>query len=129
MNDHRRIRLFPGTPGLCRFCGQPVLDRRTGQPSRRRMWHNAEKYPDEPPCLQTYTLSFQQFLRPKVWERDHGICAACGLYDDDWEADHIRPRVDGGSVTLDNVQTLCRIHHRHKTARENSARKRKHESR
>lgn len=39
-----------------------------------------------------------------------------------WEADHIVPIVDGGALTIDNVQTLCATCHRAKTAREATAR-------
>lgn len=80
-----------------------------------------------------------------VFDRDNGVCARCGLdcekakrvywaildspaqwfYADLinivegrslWEADHINERANGGSDSLDNLQTLCRNCHRVKSA-------------
>ncbi len=57
-----------------------------------------------------------RLLRRKVFERDHGICAQCGLYDPKWEADHILELWEGGKDVLENMQTLCRRHHKSKTS-------------
>ncbi len=57
-----------------------------------------------------------RLLRHKVFERDHGICAQCDLYDPKWEADHVQELWEGGKDVLENMQTLCRRHHRDKTS-------------
>jgi len=54
-------------------------------------------------------------LRAQVFERDQGRCAVCDIYDAKWEADHIQALWQGGSDTLDNLQTLCRRHHLEKS--------------
>lgn len=65
--------------------------------------------------------------RRLAWERDRGRCAECGTQDEHldgaWEADHIKPCVDGGDP-LDpaNIQTLCLPCHHAKTAGENQDR-------
>lgn len=72
--------------------------------------------------------------RYKVWERDHGVCAICkqdsvaGKFhrngsprdnrphgtSDLWQADHIKPVVEGGGECgLANLRTLCtECHHK-----------------
>ncbi len=57
-----------------------------------------------------------RLLRHKVEERDHGICAQCGLYDAKWEADHKTELWEGGEDVLENMQTLCRRCHKRKTS-------------
>jgi 5-methylcytosine-specific restriction endonuclease McrA len=56
-----------------------------------------------------------KLLRAKVLDRDSGICAKCGRYDPKWQADHIVDLQFYGRDALDNLQTLCRIHHAEKT--------------
>ncbi len=56
-----------------------------------------------------------RFLRAKVFERDQGVCATCGLYDARWIHDHIVELWEGGADTLENSQTLCRRHSDEKT--------------
>jgi 5-methylcytosine-specific restriction protein A len=56
--------------GVCRWCGLPIL-RPDGRPDRRRRWH--------PACVETYKLCWPGHARVRVKERDHGICAGCGL--------------------------------------------------
>lgn len=70
---HRR----PPTPhwnspsGQCRWCGTPILDA-SGAPNLRRNWH--------PECVTTYRLATGSEQQRRVcWERDSGICAACGV--------------------------------------------------
>lgn len=57
----------------------------------------------------------RKHLRDKVYERDEGRCAVCAVYDAHWEADHIHEIWAGGPDDIDNLQTLCRRHHREKT--------------
>lgn len=89
-----------------------------------------------PDCLETYlTATRPNHLRQRVWERDHGVCAACGVqcrhYRRDltrpaWEADHIIPLIDAPRDvwfwTLANVRTLCEKCHTRITAEQNAAR-------
>lgn len=87
---------------------------------RVRKWH--------PWCVKAYMLRNNSGqTRSYVWRRDAGKCAVagCGQGDDGsirrhgcWEADHIVPLVDGGSFEMENLQTLCRGHHKEKTRRE-----------
>ncbi len=51
-------------------------------------------------------------LRYAVLERDGFRCVACGAVPDsrhriNLEIDHKKPRAEGGTTTLDNLQTLC----------------------
>src|SRR5688572_16171970 len=65
-------------------------------------------------------------LRAQVLTRDGYRCVACGYAPWPWylseagtmRVDHIVPRVAGGSDTLDNLQTLCRVCHAAKTKAE-----------
>ena len=56
-----------------------------------------------------------KLLRKRVFERDQGVCAQCGVYDAKWQHDHILELWNGGKDTLENSQTLCRRHHLEKT--------------
>lgn len=102
--------------GTCRWCGDAIL-RDDGTPNRRRNWH--------PECVEEYKNSWPHEWRRAVGERDGGVCAACPAGTpphERWEADHVLPLIDGGDWSLGNAQTLCRAHHREKTAAENSRR-------
>jgi 5-methylcytosine-specific restriction endonuclease McrA len=61
-------------------------------------------------------------LKKLVEERDHGICAVCGIYDAKWESDHIHEIWASGPDDIDNLQTLCRRHHQDKTAEQTGRR-------
>lgn len=72
--DHRRPYLGPEyhrpQKGTCRWCAEPILDK-DGKLSKRRTWHTA--------CAEAYMLATDSSRqRRAVWERDLGICAACG---------------------------------------------------
>ena len=70
-------------------------------------------------------------MRLKVFERDKGICAACGFdtmrlarkpwargTGHLWQADHIIPVIEGGGECgLDNYRTLCTDCHKAETAK------------
>lgn len=60
-----------GTPGSCRWCGDPIL-RPDGQPDRRRTWH--------PDCVTAYQLAagWPDVIRRIAWRQDQGVCRACG---------------------------------------------------
>lgn len=50
---------------VCRWCRKPVE-------GRRRVWH--------PECVDAYLIRHDgSYARSKVEERDHGVCARCGL--------------------------------------------------
>jgi hypothetical protein len=51
---------------LCRLCKKPC-------PSGERQWCSEE-------CLRTYlTISDGNYVRAKLFERDRGVCALCGV--------------------------------------------------
>ena len=47
-------------------------------------------------------------IRWKVWERDNFPCQYCGARHY-LSVDHIIPESKGGTLTLDNLQTLCKL--------------------
>lgn len=72
--DHRRPYLGPEyhkpQKGTCRWCAEPILDK-DGNPNKRRTWHTA--------CAEAYLIATDSgSQRRAVWQRDLGICAACG---------------------------------------------------
>lgn len=105
----------------CRGCGGDV-------PAGRRSWCGDA-------CVERHRIAnWQGYARQRVWERDRGRCASCGLADGDfhgpvknahlragntmlscpflpWEADHIVPLIEGGDGTMENLRTLCRPCH------------------
>ena len=118
-----------GSP-LCRWCRGPV--------QKPRLTFCSDD------CVREFTIrTSPSAARRYVEERDHGVCALCGLDTEAlrnklqrlsgedqaalwrrhfgglkrrwhlWEADHIRPVVEGGGQAgLDNYRTLClRCHH------------------
>lgn len=55
----------------------------------------------------------------------YGCCAGCGRHVasyEKWEADHIKPLVEGGADELENMQPLCPQCHAAKSGGENRAR-------
>ena len=89
-------------------------------------WPRVKKW--HPWCVVAYMLRNNPGqTRWYVYKRDKGACAVqgCDHAKPDtqgrygyWEADHIAPLVDGGSFEMENLQTLCRDHHKQKTSRE-----------
>jgi 5-methylcytosine-specific restriction protein A len=84
-----------------------------------------------PACVDAWRIKTDPaHLRRMVWERDHGVCALCGLdtcadmrqkrcgaTGDRWQADHIVPVIEGGGECgLDNLRTLCTACHKRATA-------------
>ena len=57
-----------------------------------------------------------QIIRYNLFELDGGHCRNCGVYDENWQADHITPvSMGGGACSLENFQTLCNDCHKEKT--------------
>ncbi|MCE5329628.1 HNH endonuclease [bacterium] len=55
-------------------------------------------------------------MREELFKRDNGFCSTCGVYNDNWQADHILPvSKGGGACNLDNFQTICPHCHKIKT--------------
>jgi len=101
--------LFPSILGKCACgCGEEL----TG---RKKKWYSSE-------CN---TKAYDKFtilkgnngaIRKEVFKRDSGYCYHCGVFDEDWEADHIHPvHQGGGACDLTNFQTLCIDCHKDKT--------------
>ena len=58
--------------------------------------------------------------------RRNPLCALClaeGKFTEALEWDHVLPLADGGGETADNLQGLCRAHHRAKTIEEDKQRR------
>lgn len=110
--------------GACGMCGT-VLE------GRRRSWCSSW-------CEDLAAIcSTSAAARVYLWSRDRGVCAHCppdtppwprhtldpgGV--NGWEVDHIVALIDGGAYTPDNLQTLCVVHHRLKSAGEARCRRR-----
>lgn len=91
-------RLQPEQDGkkLCKVCHAPLPPRRWAYCSDE-CWHR----------------NSPSIMRSKVWKRDRGVCALCGLdtktVECRWEADHIVPVAEGGGLCgLDGYRTLCK---------------------
>ena len=123
-------RSVAGNP-LCRWCSSEVIAKR-----RRTFCSDA--------CVHAWKLRTDPaYLREKVFERDKGVCAQCGVdteamrrdkrkldyrarrqFEKDWgdrrhlwDADHIVPVVEGGGeCDLANMRTLCLKCHKLATA-------------
>lgn len=144
MRYAQRHRVPPKPPwynkvsrGTCRWCNEPIV-LPDGSPDRRRHWH--------PWCVRQYQwIFFPQVTARIIFERDEGICRACGkllarrcrltrserhpyrhVPSEPFEVDHIIPLVDHPGDPEDpwaawrfaNLQLLCVPCHKAKTARE-----------
>jgi hypothetical protein len=111
-------------------------------PNRRR-WHRGEPW-EATNCLLLYKVTvFPRMAAVLLVERDGPNCACCGhplsglagyapharrgtvgrwSPGRPWEVDHRIPLIDGGAFTIDNLQLLCNVCHRVKTAREAASR-------
>ena len=107
-------------PGAgCRRCGGAV-------PKGRRTFCGKD-------CVHEHRIRTDPgYVRLKVFERDRGVCAGCGINTMEdiperlrrakgsghlWQADHIIPVVEGGGECgLENYWTLCSACHKRETA-------------
>lgn len=130
--DPAGLRKGPNSRSLCRWCELEV-------PPRRQTFCSDW-------CVHEWRLRTNPgYLREQVFERDRGVCAACGIDCEAemrrlkrsgrrldawdawglrprqrrslWDADHIVPVVEGGGeCDLSNMRTLCLRCHRAATA-------------
>lgn len=52
-------------------------------------------------------FGFPKWVRDKVKENQHGLCASCGEYAPDMEIHHVLPHSLGGSDFINNAVGLC----------------------
>ena len=55
-------------------------------------------------------------LRKIIWKRDGGKCVKCGS-DEELEYDHIIPVTKGGATSENNLELLCKVCNRNKSAK------------
>jgi len=122
--NEKRLPRGPNGRCLCRRCGTEVA------PPRRTFCSDA--------CVHEWKLRTQpEYVRRKLFERDHGVCAICRLdtvaelrallkrtihpgtrMGHLWHADHALPVVEGGGeCSMDNFRTLCPPCHKRETAK------------
>ena len=114
--------------GQCRYCGG-LIKTNKGNLNRRAYWH--------PECVDEYMMIYHPGeTRKRIWNRDGGICAKCGIlqprkskmHELKWHVDHIKPlweqkgkrfeNIDLDYWREDNLQTLCTACHTEKTSKE-----------
>lgn len=95
--------------GICACgCGKELS-------GKKRRWASKD-------CQETAVINYfvvkgdLSIIRAMLFDRDKGYCYGCGVYSEDWQADHILPVYLGGSACgLENMQTLCKDCHKQKT--------------
>jgi len=101
--------MFPSLSGVCACgCGIKLTGRKTRWASRDC---NTIAY-------QSYSIikGNGSFIRSGLFQIEAGFCRKCGVYDENWEADHVIPvSQGGGGCDLTNFQTLCQDCHKDKT--------------
>ncbi|WP_366523444.1 HNH endonuclease [uncultured Microbulbifer sp.] len=68
-----------------------------------------------------YDYKWRKQVRPLVIKRDKGLCQIClpaGVVTIGTHVDHIKPKSQGGTNELSNLQLLCKPCHQRKTAQE-----------
>jgi 5-methylcytosine-specific restriction endonuclease McrA len=103
------IDLYPSIDGYCACgCGKMLVGKQTRWASRECN----DKVYEEFSILKGNTSS----IRKALFIIDGGFCRNCGVYDENWQADHISPVKNGGGFCdLSNLQTLCPDCHKEKT--------------
>jgi hypothetical protein len=83
--------LFPVVDNYCACgCGRELI-------GRRKKWATDD-------CRDSAYIQFAIFkgdnrvIRDQIYLRDRGFCWSCGVYHEDWEADHIVPVCQGGGA-------------------------------
>ena len=101
---------LPKTKGGYCDCG--CGEKLTG---RQKRW--ASKNCIKPYLRKYYIISGDvQVIREELFKIDQGYCRNCGVYDENWQADHIKEvRHGGGGCGIEGFQTLCSYCHKEKT--------------
>lgn len=101
--------LFPAKSGVCACGCNSIL------PQNRKKWFSNE-------CRNSAYIQFatikgdNAIIRHALFEIDEGYCRNCGVFTEDWQADHILSVVNGGGASdISNFQTLCLGCHKEKT--------------
>lgn len=90
------LNALPPYYGLCSGCWIII--------GERTLW-GAET--EKRVVFEVVKVQIPYSLRRQVWERDGFRCKLCGA-DKDLTVDHVKPESLGGSLTIENLQTLCR---------------------
>lgn len=100
---------FPKIEGFCACgCGQKL----TG---KKKKWAS-EECSDKAYQLFAVYKGNSGVVRKALFNSEKGFCRSCGVYDEQWEADHIHPVfMGGGFCGLENFQTLCPECHKEKS--------------
>jgi 5-methylcytosine-specific restriction endonuclease McrA len=102
--------LFPTRKdGLCSCgCGEKLKGRQT-------RWAS-EKCSEKAYSIFSVIKGNNGMIRKNLFYLEEGFCRSCGVFDDNWEADHIKPVFMGGGLCgIDNFQTLCKDCHKDKS--------------
>lgn len=90
------------------FDGHNLFSARMERHSRRRKEHSRNNGARR--RAQKHGVSFEQFTRAEIVERDQSTCYLCGrieLTDEEIHLDHVVPLARGGAHTRDNVRVSC----------------------
>lgn len=101
--------LFPKLDGFCACgCGFELI-------SKRKKWFSRACQISA--LYQFYIIKGDnRAIRKVLFELQEGYCQICGVYDPNWQADHILPvHQGGGACAIDNLQTVCLDCHKLKT--------------
>ncbi|CAL2077328.1 HNHc domain-containing protein [Tenacibaculum sp. 190524A02b] len=102
--------LFPDRKdGLCACgCGTKLV-------GKQKRW-SSEACSDRAYEIFSVLKGNTGMIRKLLYEKEQGYCRSCGVYDENWEADHILPVFLGGGATgIENFQTLCTDCHNEKS--------------
>lgn len=108
--DLKLIDIHPTAQNICACgCGK-ILS------GKQKRWASRE-------CADNAYITFSilkgnsSTIRKALYEIDNGFCRNCGVFDEEWQADHIHPVfLGGGACGLNNLQTLCKWCHQEKTS-------------
>lgn len=101
--------IFPSIDGYCSCgCGKKLI-------GKQKRWASTNCN-DKAYKIFSILKGNTGTIRKELFKRDGGFCHLCGVFDENWEADHIHPVfLGGGGCDLDNYQTLCPDCHKEKT--------------
>ena len=120
-----KLTLWNGEPNVCQVCNSVIID------GRRKVYCSAK-------CSKWFEANHVwRRARTAARRRDKYSCTVCGVHKNvtPIDVDHREP-INGMNYNIpscmhhqDNLQTLCKVHHKEKTADEASLRaaKRKEE--